>query len=573
MVPDELLAPISTSKPGGDDLSDDEQFILLNQSASGSSFGKEVDWMSVEDTAASLLTTKSKDLRIAVLYTEALVHRLGFGGLSQGLGLLHGLLDKYWDTVHPLDHGHRRGPLAKLASEAFTIDVQLQPITAANQTFWDYRQSASMPSAEVAGRDDKQRIARQRMLDDGKVSPEAFEEGVADTPRSFYKQLTGNLAASLSSLQRIDAVSKQRFGKDEAPSYRDLRLALESVSTVAKQLLDKKPPDPNEAPDVPEPSADGESTGASPTSDSISAAVSTVADAESRVVAAAHFLRKANPESPAPYLLLRALRWGELRSGSTTPDARLLAAPDPSSRSRLRSFYLDQRWDGLLEACELVMATPAGRGWLDLQFYAVRAAEALGGPFDRVRHALVSQLHDVLIDLPSLREMTLMDAMPTASPETKAWIEQEIVNGAAPAGPRAQTQGDASSESGAQGDVYAAARREASAGKPDQAIQLLTRELLRETSERGRFLRRLQIATIMVDNGLMTIARPVLQQIVEQVHSRSLAEWEEPSVVAQPYALMIRCLDASEDESGRRNEYYEIVCRLSPAQALGLTRG
>ncbi len=32
------------------------------------------------------------------------------------------------------------------------------------------------------------------------------------------------------------------------------------------------------------------------------------------IVGAAAFLRKREPFSPAPYLLLRGLRWGELRS-------------------------------------------------------------------------------------------------------------------------------------------------------------------------------------------------------------------------------------------------------------------
>ena len=34
---------------------------------------------------------------------------------------------------------------------------------------------------------------------------------------------------------------------------------------------------------------------------------------------------------------------------------------------------IDGKWSDVLEQCETVMATPQGRGWLDLQRYALRA--------------------------------------------------------------------------------------------------------------------------------------------------------------------------------------------------------
>jgi type VI secretion system protein ImpA len=47
----------------------------------------------------------------------------------------------------------------------------------------------------------------------------------------------------------------------------------------------------------------------------VSAEPASPEDAVSRICAAALWLRKQDPRNPAPYLLLRALRWGELRAG------------------------------------------------------------------------------------------------------------------------------------------------------------------------------------------------------------------------------------------------------------------
>ena len=94
-------------------------------------------------------------------------------------------------------------------------------------------------------------------------------------------------------------------------------------------------------------------------------------DAASRIAAIAKYLRQSDPTSPAPYLLVRGFRWGELRASGRTPDPRLLEAPATQIRTQLKSLLLDGKWDALLEACENVMATPNGRGWLDLQRYAL----------------------------------------------------------------------------------------------------------------------------------------------------------------------------------------------------------
>ena len=100
-------------------------------------------------------------------------------------------------------------------------------------------------------------------------------------------------------------------------------------------------------------------------------------DAIERVASAARFWRTEDPYSPAPYLMLRGMRWGELRAAESL-DPSTFDAPDSETRTRLKRLLMEGSYAEAIEIAETAMATPAGRAWLDLQRYVVTAAENLG---------------------------------------------------------------------------------------------------------------------------------------------------------------------------------------------------
>src|SRR6185437_14314454 len=148
-----------------------------------------------------------------------------------------------------------------------------------------------------------------------------------------------------------------------------------------------------------------------------------------RVISAARYLRRTEPLSPASYLMLRALRWGELRAAGSNPDPKLLEAPTTQVRTQLRGLMLDSAWEQLLESSETVMGTPVGRGWLDLQRYTLTACQALGDDYAIVASSIRGELRAVLGAIPSLPQMTLMDDMPTATGATLSWMRDEKIIG------------------------------------------------------------------------------------------------------------------------------------------------
>jgi type VI secretion system protein ImpA len=107
----QLLAPLVGSDPCGEDMSFSSEFDAIQQSRieEDSSLDqgawvterKIANWPFIEKQCLDLLTTRAKDLRLGLWYTEAITHTQGFSGFAFGLKLLNSLVTTYWDHLHP----------------------------------------------------------------------------------------------------------------------------------------------------------------------------------------------------------------------------------------------------------------------------------------------------------------------------------------------------------------------------------------------------------------------------------------------------------------------------------------
>jgi len=615
-----LLAPVPGDTPGGRDLRYDPRYDQVKEARredldlppGGLATDRKVaDWPQVVKLSGQLLSTETKDLQLAAWLTEALLKRDGLPGLTTGLESVRGILDRYWEGCYPEwdedDPELRAGPLDWVGSK-LEVPVRQTAIAPGGVSLLDFQVSRSVPSEGEAEGNRDQRTAREEALADGKRSPEDVDAAIAGASKVFYKALIADTDVAMAATVALEKASDERFGRD-APSFARLRSALEDIRRVAAPILAQKlidDPDP-----IVEETVAGEDGAQGVADGPLTPEPVSAADAAARVATAAKFLRKQDPTNPAPYLMLRGLRWGELRARAPELEPKLLEAPATAVRSRLKGLMLDGKWSDLLEQCEAVMATPQGRGWLDLQRYVVTACDRLGGSYDGVATAVRSELRVLLAALPQLPEMTLMDDAPTANGETQDWLDsQGIGKPAANGSPSSERNGatapdteitdqldaltvalaeeDATSEHGGlrsgprrrtaassttpPRDPFTIARGEIAQGRPNRAIELLVAELARERSPRGRFVRQTQIAYVMVEAGLDAVARPILEKLVSTIDERSLEDWESGPLVAQPMSLLCRVLDRLGDGSGDRDGLYLRICRLDPLQAIALQR-
>jgi type VI secretion system protein ImpA len=595
-LPEGLLNPIPGDNPSGKSLRYDPVYDKIRESRREEDVLPQGDWSRevkkadfplVIKLTTEALSTKSKDLQLAAWLTEAVMFRDHIAGLREGLDLLRGFMETFWDTLYPeIDDGDlefRAGPLAWVGSK-LDGGVRRLPLTKSKLDYFKYQESRRVGYEADAVSEDKA-AARATAIAEKKCTAEEFDEAVKATGDAYYEKLATNLVAALESVQLLEALSDEKFGR-EAPSFANLRTALEELQDLVKQYhkpAEEVVEETIEAPaeeTVEESAAPATSGAPAAKKKSVAAEPADRDEALHRLAIVAHFLRHESPLNPVPYLLLRALRWGELRAAGATLSPALLEAPPTEKRTLIKKMSMEGDWAGVLENSEQAMSLPCGRGWIDLQRYAVRACESLGSDYEPVAAGIRSALKALLADYPDLLSASLMDDTPAANAETQIWLKESVLPPPPP--PPASSEPEfapasmspSSQSESANGektpDVIELAMKAARAGKVQEAIGMLTREMNNERTGRGRFQRHIQLANIFLTTKHEAIAYPILVELAEEIERRKLEEWEEAAIVAQPLALLYRCAEKLGRDDAEKEKIYQKLCRLDPGQALAL---
>lgn len=599
---DDLLNPIPGSNPSGDSLRYAPVYDQIKEArreeedinqGDWQTALKKADWVLVVKLCSDSIAKKSKDLQLAAWLTEALVRREGFAGLKDGLDLIRGMLENFWDTLFPeLEDGDaelRATPLEWVGSR---LDEPLRkvPLTRSGLDWRKYKESRSVPSEADAEGNESKLQTRTDAISEGKMPPEEFDQAVLATPASLYDEWMQQLDACLEAQQQLNQLCEEKFG-DIAPNFTGLRKSLEEVKQTLRVLVTRKK-EVEGAGAAEEESAEPEAESgyseggaAAPARARAAGRKALTAEPADRdeaiehAVVAARWFRQNECSSPVSYLLLRAVRWGELRAGGAEIDPTLLEAPPTETRQDLKRLAYEADWAQVLEIAETAAGTPCGRGWLDLQRYAVRACQELA--YEAAAAAIRSGLRALLADYPQLPELTLMDDTPTANAETKAWLAEvtaapvvesgEDLLAAAPQTVEEKEQEP--EQAGEQAvDAYDMALSAARSGHAQEAIEILAREAAQESSGRGRFRRRVQLAQVCMGSGHNTIAYPVLKDLAAEIERRKLEDWEPADTIAHPLALLFRCMAKMDVSAEEKQRIYGLVCRLDPVQALAIQK-
>lgn len=307
-----LLQPVDDDNPCGVDLEDfvfDPGYTELERMAQGKPeqvMGDEVipaeepDWRAVRKKALEL-SGQVRSLRVAVFLTKALCARDGIAAMCEGLQLVHGLMEKYWDNVEPLidegDATERLHTLAELASEEGLLNLIRQALLVSSPaigkfTVRDYLIASDRLKAPKGEEAVSMTTINQALMD-------------CDLP-----ELQGKLESIDLSLATVDSIEKL-FNEKLSPNHLiDLdpfsRL-LKDVRPVIQEVLGRRGIAVESAD-----SSDAEQTSAAPGSGSARAPASGEIQSREDVVRMldriTEYYNKNEPSSPVPLLLQRAKR-------------------------------------------------------------------------------------------------------------------------------------------------------------------------------------------------------------------------------------------------------------------------
>ncbi|MFC0396975.1 type VI secretion system protein TssA [Paraburkholderia rhizosphaerae] len=311
-----LLAPIDDTAPTGPNLEYDPEFAELERIATPKSersigdtvkAAEEPDWDKVASVAVALFA-RTRDLRVAIHLTTAWTRRDGLPGWRAGLALVRGLLERYWEPVHPqLDADDDSDPTAR--SNA------LMPL-GDTQSVLGYFRSAPFVQSTRLGRFSLRdlRIANGALQvaqpDHGAPLPTLveLEACCSDCPDDQLPETAALLAAALDDARAIDALLVERLSTAspdlthliadlyELRKFVDAQVARRFPELAARQAAD------NAAPDSAAPQPD---TAHTPRDDG---KIRGSNDVLLRIDEICEYYDRNEPSSPVPVLLKRARR-------------------------------------------------------------------------------------------------------------------------------------------------------------------------------------------------------------------------------------------------------------------------
>jgi type VI secretion system protein ImpA len=302
-----LLAPVSDTATSGADLEYDAAFLALEEASRGKAeqqFGDtliaatEPDWRTMKEQAL-LLFQRTRDLRVATALARAGARLDGFDGFARGLALVHGLLERQWDTVHPqLDASDHDDPTMRLSA--------LAPLADADTLIADLR---AAPLANTRG----SITVRQIELAFGKVDPIGGEasvteagalQGIAEASQHATGLLDAMLAAH-EQVRGIDAILSEKVGAARGPDLKLLRSVTEALAKAARAARGEAATAASED--------QGAANGATPIARAGGAsgtpgAIASRDDALKALDRVCDWIERHEPTNPAPLLIRRAKR-------------------------------------------------------------------------------------------------------------------------------------------------------------------------------------------------------------------------------------------------------------------------
>ena len=302
---EDLLQPISPERPAGADLSfsSDMDAIVHARKFDDPSLDqgewvtelKEADWDFVVKRSSALLAGTSKDLRLGVWLTEAAAKRHQLPGLAEGLRVVGGLVERFWDDgLYPEaedgDQEQRIGNLAWILARIPGLLKEI-PLTDGNGSAWT---QLDFDVARKSNQDDGRRLAE-------------MEAARRASSGAFRSAFAAGAQACMDALLELERAADARLG-GEAPAFVAARDAVQD-------LLRMNPTPGEQAAPVQEaaqPPVHGTvETQAAVTPAGPPGAITTRHQAITQLRAIADFFRRTEPHSPVSYFADKAANAGE----------------------------------------------------------------------------------------------------------------------------------------------------------------------------------------------------------------------------------------------------------------------
>lgn len=288
---------------------------------------KVANWDKVITLASEALKSKSKDLQLCAWLSEAFAKLHGFAGLRDGLRLVRGLHERFWEKFYPeIDEGdlEARSNALYFMDRQLAMAIKDAPLT---QSFsgtdygyfrWEEAKQFDVPeNLDQLSSSEAQQVTqlKARAAEEGKITSEDWRKAKNATRRPFYEALFSQLAECWAEFLALERIVDEKYAR-QAPSLSELKKTIDDIRAIVDKLVKEKrllEPDPIIAPEA---VAEGEAqtVGAAGAVGYAAASgpIKSRQEALKQLAVIAEYFHQTEPHSPVAYLVQRAAKWGEM---------------------------------------------------------------------------------------------------------------------------------------------------------------------------------------------------------------------------------------------------------------------
>ncbi len=278
---------------------------------------KKADWDKVSHICQDTLKNQSKDVQIAVWLAEAWLHLEGIAGLTQGLELILGLTQNFWNDIHPQikkgSYELRVVPYewinTRLSEEVYRIAISSPSDRSAHSyQFLNYLEANRY---EIASKRNQPPTMQSKENENDHPSLAKVSLSIDQTPTAFYRYMDESCMRTLTLMVQLEEELRSHLAA-EAPAFYKLREKIDSIHRFTRQILNVR----------------GEKQKAKKlTTETLPAQkIALTGSIETREQAyiileeVAAYLERIEPHSPTPYLIRRAINWGSMSLSQLVSD-------------------------------------------------------------------------------------------------------------------------------------------------------------------------------------------------------------------------------------------------------------
>ncbi|WP_320173345.1 type VI secretion system protein TssA [Maridesulfovibrio sp.] len=500
--------PVSEAKPAGADARYEPEYDLLQQEIdklASATAGGAVDWKRVVKLGSVILSSKSKDLKVASYLGVGLLHLRGVEGLSAGTQLLLDLVSNFWDTLYPAKK-RMRGRFGAIS-------------------WWNENAEKFLKN-----------------YDGGELPKEVVD--------LLDKRIND-----------FDAALAEK--SEEAPILREL-------SSYVQHLPVTAPAEPEHS----APAAGGEAPVVSASSPTVSSAdpvavnVGNINSPEecsaglknglSALVPVSEYLLANDLAAAEGYRLRRMIAWTSISALPPAENGRtMIPAPDGPVKDSIASQLKSADFAGALREAESRISEYLF--WLDLSRMSAEALKGLGENYAAALAALELETQFYAQRLPAMASLSFADGTPFADPKTRSWLQSLGKTGAV----------DSGAESDEVSEIMVKANHLAADKKLFEAVSLICDRINTSPSLRAAFRLRSGLTGLLTAEGQAGVAHAHAVQLLEQIESSGLAEWEPKLALSGLRAAYEAVVAEGGPESAAKSiEILQRISRLSPVEAL-----